>query len=114
ADQLEGPADLPRSGHMRSAAEIEPLALPVNFERLSLGDCLYQLHLEVLALVCEEFPGLLPAPHLLGEGSIALDNLPHFCFYARQILRVKRLGLGEVVIEAVFDHRTDRDLGAGP
>ena len=37
-----------------------------------------------------------------------------FFSIARQVFRRERLVAGEVVIEAVLDHRADRHLGAGP
>ena len=112
--ELEGLADRTRRGHVRAAAQVEPLALLVDLEVLALGNGVDQLDLEQLALLLEEVLGLLPAPHLLGEGRIALDDLVHLGFDARDVVGMERLGLGEVVVEAVLDHRTDGHLGAGP
>ncbi len=112
--ELEGLADLAGRGHVRAAAQVEPLALLVDLEVLAFGDGIDQLDLEQLALLLEEVLGLLPAPHLLAEGRVALDDLVHLGLDARDVVGVERLLLGEVVVEAVLDHRPDGDLGAGP
>src|SRR5262249_13871082 len=49
--ELEGIADLTGRGHVRSAAEVEPVTLPVDFERLRRRDGIDQLNLEQLTLV---------------------------------------------------------------
>jgi len=53
---------------MRAAAEIEPVALEIDLDRLIAGDGVDQLDLEILALVAEHLLGLLAVPHLPGEG----------------------------------------------
>ena len=60
--QLEGVADLAHRGHVRAAAEIEPVALLVDFDRLVFRNGVDQLDLEILALVAEHFLGLLARP----------------------------------------------------
>ena len=57
--ELEGLADLAGRGHVRAAAQVEPLALLVDLEVLALGDGIDQLDLEQLALLLEEVLGLL-------------------------------------------------------
>src|SRR4029077_4164171 len=51
--QLEGVADLAGRGHVRTAAEVEPVALLVNLELLAGRNLIDQLDLEVLALLLE-------------------------------------------------------------
>src|SRR5262245_2991499 len=51
--ELEGAADLTGRGHVRAAAEIEPITLLVDLEGLALGDGVDQLDLEQLALLAE-------------------------------------------------------------
>ncbi len=111
--QLEGVADLPGCGHVRTAAQVEPLALLVDLDLLVLGDRVDQLDLEHLALVGEDLLGLVPRPHLLGEGGVAPDDLAHLLFDRRQVVGGERLVAEEIVIEAVLDHRPDGDLRAG-
>ena len=112
--ELEGLADLAGGGHVRAAAQIEPLALLVDLEVLALGDRVDQLDLEQLALLAEEVLGLLAAPELLRERRIARDNLAHPILYLCQVVGMKWLRLGEIVEESILDHRADGHLGAGP
>ena len=67
-------------GDVRSAAEIEPLALPVNRERLIAGDSFDDLDLVLFAELLERIDGLLAAPLLAADGKIAFDDLGHLCF----------------------------------
>jgi hypothetical protein len=55
--QLEGVADLAGRGHVRAAAEIEPVALEIDLDRLVAGNRVDQLDLEALALVAEHLLG---------------------------------------------------------
>ena len=99
---------------MRAAAEVEPVALEIDLDRLVAGNGVDQLDLEGLALVAEHLLGLLAVPHFLGEGLVARDDLAHLLFDRREIFRRERLVAEEVVIEAVLDHRPDRHLRARP
>ncbi len=112
--QLEGGADASSRRHVRPAAQVEPFALLVDPDRLALGDRIDQLDLEQLALAAEDPLGLFALPHLLGEGAIARDDLPHLRLDGGKILRRERLIAEEVVIEAVLDDRSDGHLGPGP
>ncbi len=112
--QLERVADLAGRRHVRPAAEIEPVALKIDFYRLVAGNGVDQLDLEILALVAEHLFCFLAVPHLLGEGFVARDDLAHPLFDRGKILRRERLVAEEVVIEAVLDHRANRDLRARP
>ena len=112
--QLEGVADLAGRGHVRAAAEIEPVALVIDLDRLVAGNGVDQLDLEGLALVAEHLLGLFAVPDLLGEGFVARDDLAHLLLDRGKIFRRERLVAEEVVIEAVLDHRADGDLRARP
>ena len=112
--QLEGLADLARGRHVRATAEIEPFALLVDLEILAGRNGVHQLDLEHLALVAEELLGLLAAPELLREGRVLRDDLRHLLFDLRNVFRLERLLLGEIVEEAVLDDGADRHLRAGP
>ena len=98
---------------MRPAAEIEPFALRVDLDLLAFGDGVDQLELEGLALVGEQLLRLLAVHHLAAEGRIARDDLAHLGFDLGQIVGREGLVAREIVIEAVLDHRADRDLRAG-
>jgi hypothetical protein len=112
--QLERIADLASRTHMRAAAEVEPVALEIDLDRLVAWNGVDQFDLEGLALVAEHLLGLLAIPHFLGEGLVARDDLAHALFDRREIFRRERLVAEEVVIETVLDHGPDRHLGARP
>src|SRR5476651_2415714 len=99
---------------MWTAAEIEPIALGVDFQALVGGDRFDQFDLERLALLFEEILGLVAAPDLLGEGSVARDDLAHAFFDRRKIFRRERRRAKKIIVEAVLDHRTDRYLRIRP
>ena len=82
--QLEGVADLAGRGHVRAAAEIEPVALLVDLDLLVLRDGVDQLDLEHLALVAEHALRLVARPHLLGERFVARDDLAHLLLDRRR------------------------------
>src|SRR5690606_18270056 len=75
--QLERLPDLPRRGHVRAAAEVEPVALLVDLHILVFGDGVDQLDFELLALFAKEHLGLVAAPDFLLERLVALDDLVH-------------------------------------
>ena len=112
--QLEGRADLPRRGHMRATAEVEPVALVVDLQVLAFGDRIDQLDLVALALVGKDLARLVARPDFAGERLVALNDLLHPLLDLRQIVGREGLVLGKIVIEAVLDHRPDGDLRAGP
>jgi hypothetical protein len=111
--QLEGGADLAHARHVRAAAQVQPLALPVDLERLTRRDGVDQLDLERLTLRLEIGARLLARPDLLGEGGVAGDDLAHLGLDRREILRREGLLAVEVVVEAVLDDRADGHLRAG-
>ena len=98
---------------MRTAAEVEPIALLVDLQILVSGNCIDEFNLEGLAMRLEPGLGLVACPDFLGERFVAGDDLGHFFFDRGEILRRKRLRPIEIVIKAVLDHRPNRDLSAG-
>ena len=99
---------------MRAAAQIEPVALVIDLDRLVARNGVDQLDLEGFALVAEHLLGLFAIPDVPGKGFVARDDLAHLLLDRGKILRRERLVAEEVVIEAVLDHRADGDLGARP
>ena len=112
--QLERIADLAGRGHVRPAAEIEPVALLVDLDLLVFRDGVDQFDFERLALVAKNFLGLVARPDFLGEGFVARDDLAHLFLDRVEVFRRERLIAEEIVVEAVVDHRADGDLRAGP
>src|SRR3954471_9600029 len=99
---------------MRTAAEIEPVAVLVNSELLVLRDGVDQLDLEQLTLVVEHALGFIARPNLFREGFVARDDLAHRLLDRREVFRRERLVAAEIVVEAVLDHRPDRYLSTRP
>jgi hypothetical protein len=63
---------------MRTATDIEPIALPIDGDRLALGDdVLDDLDLVLLAELAEDLLGLLAIPDLAHDREIAFDDLVH-------------------------------------
>ena len=112
--QLESIPHFADRGHMRAAAEIEPVALLVDLDLLIGGDGVDQLDLEAFAHVAENFLRMLARPDFLRERFVARDDLAHLFFDDRKIFQRERLIAREVVIKSVFDHRPDGDLRSRP
>ena len=99
---------------MRTAAEIEPVALLVDLYLLIFRDGVDQFDLEHLALVAKDLLCLFARPDFLGERFVAGDDLPHFLFDEVKVFRRERLIAVKIVVEAVLDHRPDGDLRSRP
>ena len=110
--QLERRAHVSRAPHVRAAAQVDPVALAVERDRLAFGQIADQLGLVALAPALEEADRLLAAPHLAREGRVAGDDLAHLAFDGREVRGRERLVAGEVVVEPVLDRRPDRHLRA--
>ncbi len=98
---------------VRAAAEIEPLPLAIDRQGLVAGDVANDLHLERLAGAVEDPDGLVARPLLAADGEVALGDLGHLLLDAPQVFVAERPVGGEVVVEAVLNHRADGDLSAG-
>jgi hypothetical protein len=96
---------------VRTAAEIDEFALPVQRDGLTAGDTFDDLRLVRLALLAEKTHRLVPIPDLANDGLVPAHDLAHACLDALQILGRERVLAGEVVVEAVLDGGTDGDLG---
>jgi hypothetical protein len=109
AHELEG-LQLAGGRHVRPAAEVDPVALAVERDRVLLRDRGDDLGLVFLSNG-RKVRDRLVARHLatLNRKILPCDLL-HFFLYQGQVFRSERPLVGEVVIEAVLDHRTDRHL----
>ena len=112
--QLERITDLAGRGHVRTTAQVEPVALLIDLDLLILRDSVNQLDLEQLAFVAKYLFGLIARQDFLGERFVARNDLAHFLFDGGKVFRRERLVAEEIVIEAVLDHWPDGDLGARP
>ena len=96
---------------MRAAAKVEPVALLVDRDRFARrDDVVDDLRLIVFADLLERRDGVLFRPDFPNDRVVLVDDLFHLLLDALEILRGERLLAREVVIEAVIDHRADRDL----
>jgi hypothetical protein len=111
--QLEGLADVPRGGEVRPPAQVDPLALLVQGDRLILRQVPDQLGLELLAPGLEELDRVVPVPDLALELRVAVDDPAHLLLDGGEVVGRERLLAEEVVIESVLDRRADGHLGAG-
>ena len=68
ARDLERAANGTGGCHVRAAAEVEPIALAVDFHVFASRDGVDQFDLEQLSLIFEVGLGLVARPHLAGEG----------------------------------------------
>ncbi len=99
---------------MRPAAEVGPLALAIELHLLIGRNGVDQLDLERFALLLEQALRFLARDNPLRERLVAGDDLAHALFDRREVLGRERLVAEEVVVEAVLDHRANRDLRSGP
>src|SRR5262249_21182313 len=114
AEQLDD-ADLPGRGAVGTEAEVHPVTVPVEGQRLrALGaDVLDDLHPELLALGPEELDRVGDRDLLTDEGEVLAELLVRLDLDLLQLLRGEGLVAKEVVVEAALDRRADGDLRAG-
>jgi len=110
--ELEG-FELVGGGDVRTAAQVDEATLPVEGNGLPFGNGGDDLGLVVLPEGFEEFDRLVARPLLTHHGDGLGGELAHAGFDLLQILGGERTVVGEVVVEAVFDHRADGHLGLG-
>ena len=110
--QLEG-LQLAGAGHVRPAAEIDEIALTVQREVLALRDARDDLGLVLLAHAAEERHRLVARHHAALDRDVGGGQFFHLLLDRGQVLGREGTLEGEIVIEAVLDHRADRDLRRG-
>ena len=109
AHQLEH-LELAGRRHMRAAAQVGEIALCVQRDLVVRRNRSDDFRLVGLALVAEEFHGLVARHFLALHRQVALRDLGHARLDRGEILGCERPAEREVVVEAVFDHRPDRHL----
>ena len=110
--QLEGlGVDLLGAAHMGATAQVRKVTLIVDGD----GGILWQPvnELQLVGLIGEHSPCLLPRKLLALEFLVAGKNLPHLLFDYRQILLGDGAGQLKIIVKAVLDGRPDGHLGAG-
>ena len=108
--QAEG-LDRPGAEQVRPGAQVGELALPVKADGLALRQLLNQLHLVGLLPLGHQAHGLGPGELKALNPEIFLDNLLHLGLQRPQHLGGKGNLRIDVVIKAVLNGRTDRELG---
>ena len=111
--QLERVRDFRRGLEMRPAAEVVPVAVPVDRDLLAFGDALDQFGLVVLADPVEMRDGLVARPDFAARRQIGLDDLAHLLLDFGEVFGCERHVAREVVVEAVVDRGADGHLRAG-
>ena len=102
--------DLAGRDDMGACAEVCELALRIEGDHLVLWQILNQLHLIVFTLLTEECNRLCTGNLAADKRQILLDDLLHFLFDITKI-GIRQLVLHvEIVVEAVLDRRSDREL----
>jgi len=103
--------DLAGVGHVRPAAQVGELTLPVDRDALlpALLQLVDDLVLEPLALVVQQLLRPRRRHVLAAEGELLLDDLLHLLLDLRQVFDGEALAVGEldVVVKPVVDHRAD-------
>ena len=99
--------------HMRPAAQVFECAFAVQRNVFTGGNARNDLGLVVLADVLEMRHGLVARQHAALDLLVLLRELAHLGFDRHQVLGREGPLVGEVVVEAVLDHRADRDLRVG-
>ena len=107
--ELEG-LELAGGRHMRSAAQVDPVALPVEADFLLLRNAGDDLGLVDLTQSPEELHRLIARHDAAGDFLVRLGQLGHLRFDGREILRREGALVGKVVVKAVLDDRADGDL----
>ena len=110
--QLEGIADLAGGCEVRTAAEIVPIAMPIDRDIFAGRNGFDQFRLITLADPFEMRDGFIARPNFAARRQIGLHDLMHLGFDLREIFGRERGFAREVVIETIVDGRADGHLGA--
>ncbi len=96
---------------MRSAAQVLPIALAVEADRFTGRNRADDFRLVVLADFLEVLDREIARQHAAVHGKILRRDFGHARLDGREIVGRKWPLIGKIVVKAVFDDRTDRDLG---
>src|SRR5580693_3619723 len=98
---------------MRTDAEINEIALPVEADLLTFRDFADIFGLVALADTVEEGDSRVAVPDLARDLLVAAHDLAHARLNPFEILGRERFGAGEIVIKSGFGRRPEGDLGIG-
>ena len=111
--QLEGMPHATGRGQMRPAAQIDEITLLVEGDRLTSRNCLDKLYLKRLIVLLVEGDRLVTAPDIADDRLVAINDLMHARLDGGKIFVAERRLAMKIVIESVFDRRTNSDLCLG-
>jgi len=95
---------------VRTAAEVHPVALPVERDRI-FRNVSQNLDFVVLAHPPEQLDGVLLGHFASMDREVLAGQLLHFLFNAFELIGSERSVALEVVVESLLGRRADRDLG---
>ena len=98
---------------MRPTAQVQPISLAIDADRLADRDAADDLGLVVLTDRLEVGDGRITVPDFAHDGFIAVDDLFHARLDSRQIVEAERRLAREIVVESILDRRADGHLRAG-
>ena len=107
--QLED-LELARGRHVRATAEVDEIALAVQANLLVFRNGGDDLGLVLLAHALEQLDGVVAAQHFPRDLLVFLGEFAHLLFNGNKVIGREGALVGEVVVKAVLDDRTDGDL----
>ena len=98
------------TGHVRTAAQVNELTLPVQRQFLMRGNGFDDLCLVLLSHATKECNSLIPWHDRTADTEVLLGQFHHFFFDCGKVIRGKRPFKSEIVIKTVFDNGADCHL----
>ena len=112
AQKLEAPGVQASGGfHVGSPAEVDEITHPVEGYLFAFGEIVDEF--DFVGLLPEEIQGVGAGNHLFLEGMIGFDHPGHMTFDEGEVFGGEFAREIEIVVEAVFDGRSDGEFGLG-
>ena len=105
--------ELARRRDVRTAAEVDEVALAVERNHFAFGNRLDDFGLVMFAEPLEELDGGRTVHFFANDRDVLLRELVHARFDLFEIFGREGTAVGKVVVEAVFNRRPDRHLSIG-
>ncbi len=102
--------ELARGRHVRASTEVDEVALAVERDLLACRNAGDDLGLVMLTHGLKKAHGSIAVHDLSGHGLVLAGQFAHLRLDGGEVFRRQRALVGEIVIEAIVDHRTNRDL----
>ncbi len=111
--QLESSANILGGAQMWTTAQIQPFTLPIDGNFFIFRQIANQLGFKLFTALFKKADRIIALPDFTHKRLSLGDNFAHFGFNGRKVFRGERFRTIEIVIEAVFNGRTDCNLSAG-